>query len=160
MKLTMLLLIATISMASSACSNLLDTELKVLDSSKKMNMCEYEGSVILVVNVASKCGYTYQYETLQGLYDKYKDDGLVVVGIPSRDFRQEYSEEASVAEFCSTECPLPNLAISKIVDFQARSDQCTPLLKHAHAHTHTRARRASIHTTLTCNLGVRPTTLT
>ena len=68
MKLTMLLLIATISMASSACSNLLDSELKVLDSSKKMNMCEYEGSVILVVNVASKCGYTYQYETLQGLY--------------------------------------------------------------------------------------------
>ena len=67
MKLTMLLLIAITSMASSACSNLLDSELKVLDSSKKMNMCTYEGSVILVVNVASKCGYTYQYETLQGL---------------------------------------------------------------------------------------------
>ena len=116
MKLTMLLLIATISMASSACSNLLDSELKVLDSSKKMNMCEYEGSVILVVNVASKCGYTYQYETLQGLYDKYKDDGLVVVGIPSRDFRQEYSEEASVAEFCSTEygVDFPMFATAKI----------------------------------------------
>ena len=116
MKLTMLLLIATISMASSACSNLLDSELKVLDSSKKMNMCEYEGSVILVVNVASKCGYTYQYETLQGLYEKYKDDGLVVVGIPSRDFRQEYSEEASVAEFCSTEygVDFPMFATAKV----------------------------------------------
>ena len=116
MKLIMLLLIAITSMASSACSNLLDSELKVLDSSKKMNMCTYEGSVILVVNVASKCGYTYQYETLQGLYDKYKDDGFVVIGIPSRDFKQEFSEEAKVAEFCSTEygVDFPMFATAKV----------------------------------------------
>ena len=76
----------------------------------------YEGDVILVVNVASKCGYTYQYEGLQSLYENYKDEGLVVVGIPSRDFRQEYSEESAVAEFCSTEygVDFPMFATAKV----------------------------------------------
>ena len=103
MKGFLLLFIGFFSVNSFACTDLLDSELKVLDSSEKINMCEYEGNVLLVVNVASKCGYTYQYEGLQALYDNYKDKGLVVVGIPSRDFRQEYSDEADVAEFCSTE---------------------------------------------------------
>ena len=61
-----------------------------------------EGQKIMIVNTASRCGLTYQYESLQSLYDNYKDEGLVVVGVPSRDFRQEYTEESSVAEFCST----------------------------------------------------------
>jgi glutathione peroxidase len=68
-----------------------------------MNLCEYTGNVILVVNVASRCGYTPQYAGLQRLYNKYKEDGLMVIGIPSRDFFQEYSAESKVAEFCSTE---------------------------------------------------------
>ena len=102
MKFLFLTLVFATSSAAFSCTNLLNSELKVLDSSEKTNMCEYEGNVILVVNVASKCGYTYQYESLQSLYDNYKDEGLVVVGVPSRDFRQEYTEESSVAEFCST----------------------------------------------------------
>jgi len=102
MKFLFLTLVFATSSAAFSCTNLLNSELKVLDSSEKINMCEYEGNVILVVNVASKCGYTYQYESLQNLYDNYKDEGLVVVGVPSRDFRQEYTEESSVAEFCST----------------------------------------------------------
>ena len=88
---------------SYACSSLLNTDMKILDSSQYENFCKYEDKVMLVVNVASRCGYTYQYEGLQNLYDKYKDNGLVVVGIPSRDFMQEFSVEKDVAEFCSTE---------------------------------------------------------
>ena len=103
MKNLALLFIGVFSASGYACTDLLDSDMKVLDSSDKVNMCQYEGDVILVVNVASKCGYTYQYEGLQTLYDAYKDEGLVVVGIPSRDFRQEFTEESSVAEFCSTE---------------------------------------------------------
>ena len=86
-----------------ACNDLLDTEMRVLDSSETVNLCKFEQKVILVVNVASRCGYTYQYATLQKLYEEYKDEDFVILGVPSRDFMQEYSNEEDVAEFCSTE---------------------------------------------------------
>jgi glutathione peroxidase len=86
-----------------ACSELLDSEMRILDSAESQNLCEYEGKTLLVVNVASRCGYTYQYASLQALYEKYKEEDFVVLGIPSRDFFQEYSDESDVAEFCSTE---------------------------------------------------------
>ena len=86
-----------------ACSDLLDSEMRILDSAESQNLCEYEGKTLLVVNVASRCGYTYQYAGLQKLYESYKDEDFLVIGIPSRDFLQEYSDESDVAEFCSTE---------------------------------------------------------
>tara|TARA_Y100000748_G_scaffold46771_1_gene35263 strand:- start:165 stop:689 length:525 start_codon:yes stop_codon:yes gene_type:complete len=99
-----------------ACSNLLDTEMRLLDSSETINLCSYEDHVVLVVNVASRCGYTYQYASLQKLYEQYKDEDFVVLGVPSRDFMQEYSAEEDVAEFCSTEYGVnfPMLATSKV----------------------------------------------
>ena len=126
MKNLALLFIGIFSVSGYACTDLLDSDMKVLDSSDKVNMCQYEGNVILVVNVASKCGYTYQYEGLQSLYDAYKEEGLVVVGIPSRDFRQEYTEESSVAEFCSTEYGVnfPMFATAKV-----RGDRAHPFYK-------------------------------
>ena len=98
--LTVILFFAT---ESFACSGILDSSLRVLDSDDEQSLCKYSGNVVLVVNVASKCGYTPQYAGLQRLYSKYKEDGLVIIGIPSRDFFQEYSNESDVAEFCSTE---------------------------------------------------------
>ena len=86
-----------------ACPDLLNSDMRILDSSDTQNLCTYEGKTLLVVNVASRCGYTYQYSGLQNLYEKYKDNGFVVLGVPSRDFFQEYSKESAVAEFCSTE---------------------------------------------------------
>jgi glutathione peroxidase len=126
MKQLILLFAAILSSYSYSCSDLLNSELRVLDSSEKRNMCEYKGDVLLVVNVASRCGYTYQYEGLQALYDKYKDQGLTIIGIPSRDFRQEYSEESSVAEFCSTEYGVnfPMFATTKV-----RGDKAHPFYK-------------------------------
>ncbi len=63
---------------------------------------DYAGSVLLVVNVASKCGLTPQYEGLEALYREYKDQGLVVMGFPANNFReQEPGENAEIAEFCS-----------------------------------------------------------
>ena len=105
-----------VSSYSYACSDLMDTEMRILDSSETVNLCEYSDQVVLVVNVASRYGYTYQYASLQKLYEDYKDDGFVVLGVPSRDFMQEYSDETDVAEFCSTEygVDFPMFATSKV----------------------------------------------
>lgn len=63
----------------------------------------YEGKVIMIVNVASKCGYTPQYEGLEAVYRKYKDQGFVVLGFPANNFMgQEPGTEADIKEFCST----------------------------------------------------------
>ena len=59
-----------VSSYSFACSDILDTEMRVLDSSDTVNLCEYEDQVVMVVNVASRCGYTYQYASLQNLYEE------------------------------------------------------------------------------------------
>ena len=100
--------------------------MRVLDSSDTVNLCEYEDQVVMIVNVASRCGYTYQYASLQNLYEEYKDEGFVVLGVPSRDFFQEYSSEEDVAEFCSTEYGVnfPMFATSKV-----RGSKASPLYK-------------------------------
>ncbi|OIU71616.1 glutathione peroxidase [Rossellomorea aquimaris] len=64
---------------------------------------EYEGKVLLIVNTASKCGFTPQFEELQGLYEEYKEQGLVVLGFPSDQFmNQEFDEQDEIIEFCQT----------------------------------------------------------
>ena len=60
----------------------------------------WKGRPVLVVNTASRCGYTRQYDGLQALYDRYRDRGLVVLAVPSNDFRQELASAEEVAEFC------------------------------------------------------------
>lgn len=69
---------------------------------KAENVCQtYGGKVMVIVNVASHCGFTPQYEGLEELYDRYKDRGLVVLGFPSGDFMgQEFDDEGEIAKFC------------------------------------------------------------
>jgi glutathione peroxidase len=68
---------------------------------KEISMEEYKGKTVLVVNTASKCGLTPQFEGLESLYRKYKDDGLVILGFPSNQFaNQEPGDEKSIAEGC------------------------------------------------------------
>lgn len=70
---------------------------------KPVSLEAYKGKVLLIVNVASECGYTPQYEHLQAIYDKYKDQGLVVLGFPANDFgAQEPGTNAEILNFCST----------------------------------------------------------
>lgn len=69
---------------------------------KKTTLETYKGKVLLIVNVASKCGFTYQYEGLETLYKKYKDKGLVVLGFPCNQFsQQEPGNEEEIKNFCN-----------------------------------------------------------
>ena len=63
----------------SSCKNLLDHEVRILASSDSENLCAYNDKVIMAVNVASSCGFTYQYEGLEKIYDKYKQKGFIAV---------------------------------------------------------------------------------
>ena len=77
----------------------LDTPFQNIDGGT-LKLSDWDGRPVLVVNTASQCGYTPQYEGLQTLYDRYRAAGLVVLAVPSDDFRQELSSEAAVKEFC------------------------------------------------------------
>ena len=87
--------------ALAACPPLLDAALPTLSDDTPEPICKYQGKVLLVVNTASQCGYTPQYEGLEQLYRKYKDRGLVVLGFPSNDFGgQEPGSNKDIARFC------------------------------------------------------------
>jgi glutathione peroxidase len=92
----------TCALTMSAAESLYDIPLKDING-KATSLKEYKGKAILIVNVASKCGLTPQYTPLQAVYDKYKDQGLVVLGFPSNDFAgQEPGSASEIKEFCSS----------------------------------------------------------
>jgi glutathione peroxidase len=90
------------TLAQAACPPLLDHKLRALAEDRVVHLCDaYQGKVLLLVNTASKCGFTNQYDGLEKLYDQYKDRGLVVIGFPSNDFaNQEPGTEQQIQEFC------------------------------------------------------------
>lgn len=93
-------LIFVSSLASAAdCPELLNFRTKTLQG-EAVDFCEYAGKPLLVVNTASKCGFTPQFEKLEAMYRQYKSQGLVVVGFPSNDFFQELDSSKDIAEFC------------------------------------------------------------
>lgn len=86
--------------AGAACPPLLDTRMETLMHGET-SLCQFSGKVLLVVNTASRCGYTPQYQGLEKLYRRYKDRGLVVLGFPSNDFGgQEPGSAKEIAQFC------------------------------------------------------------
>ncbi len=93
--------VATEASAAGQCPVLLDHQFVSLQDGKPMSLCQYAGKVILVVNTASYCGFTSQYDGLEKLYARLKDRGLVVLGFPSNDFgEQEPGSNKEIADFC------------------------------------------------------------
>jgi len=89
--------------ASASCGALEGVEFRPLAGKEPVNLCErYEGQVLLVVNTASKCGFTPQYEGLEALHQRLSERGFAVLGFPSGDFMdQEFDDEQKIAEFCT-----------------------------------------------------------
>jgi len=97
--LALLALTPRVSVAGESPS-LLNFKHNRLQDDAPQNRCQYAGKVTLVVNTASYCGFTSQYEGLEKLYANYKDKGLVILGFPSNDFSQEPGDGKEIADFC------------------------------------------------------------
>lgn len=94
---------------------------------KEVDLAQFKGKVVLLVNVASQCGYTPQYEGLQKLYDTYRKDGLVVVGVPANEFgRQEPGSNEEIAAFCKKNYNVTFPMLGKVV---VKGSGTTPLYK-------------------------------
>ena len=111
-----LLLTLVIIMATStfAASNLYNFTLPNIDG-KPMPLADFKGKVILMVNVASQCGYTPQYSALEAIYQKYKDQGFVILGFPANNFgQQEPGTNEEIKTFCSRKYSVTFPLYSKI----------------------------------------------
>ncbi len=107
--------VSMLCLAASARAELpLSGTMKSIDG-KDIDLGSYEGKVVLVVNVASRCGATPQYAGLQKLYEKYQDKGFVVLGFPANDFgAQEPGSDADIKQFCSSKYDVTFPMFSKI----------------------------------------------
>ncbi len=122
--------------ATAACPALLQQTFPRLQDEKPQNLCQYTGKVVVVVNTASYCGFTKQYQGLEDLYARYKDKGLVVLGFPSNDFGgQEPGSNKEIAAFCENTfgVKFPMLGKSAV-----SGDDANPLFKQLRAKTDSR----------------------
>jgi glutathione peroxidase len=95
---------------------------------KPVNLSKYQGKVVLMVNVASKCGYTPQYKGLQALHEKYKDKGLAILGFPANNFgEQEPGTDSDIATFCEKNYGVTFDMFSKV---SVKGDDQCDLYKH------------------------------
>jgi len=113
--------------AAADCPPALNFNEKTIDG-KDVSLCSYKGDVVLIVNVASKCGYTPQYKGLEELNKKYRDRGLRILGFPSNDFGgQEPGSESEIKQFCSLNYGVTFDLFSKVT---VKGDAKTDLYKY------------------------------
>jgi glutathione peroxidase len=120
------------------CSKTLSHTFLRLQDEAPQNLCQYQGKVVLIVNTASYCGFTGQYDGLEKLYSQYKDKGLVILGFPSNDFgKQEPGSNKEIADFCHNTygVKFPMFAKSSVT-----GPNVNPLFKHLIEQTGTKPR--------------------
>ncbi|MFN3149409.1 glutathione peroxidase [Bremerella sp.] len=119
-----LALVAAFSVSSFAADDVLKGEVKSLEG-KKVDLSEYKGKVLLIVNVASKCGKTPQYEPLQALYEQYGEQGFAVLGFPCNQFgKQEPGSASEIREFCTEKY---NVSFPMFEKIEVNGDGTSPL---------------------------------
>lgn len=117
----------TMPSQANQCGDILGHSMQQLNTRESVDLCDsFKGKTLLVVNTASKCGFTKQFEGLEALYQQYKDKGLVVLGFPSDSFMQEYDDAEKTAEVCylTYGVKFPMFASSKV-----RGDEANPVFK-------------------------------
>nr|WP_183959923.1 glutathione peroxidase [Chiayiivirga flava] len=122
--------VAALLLASApawACPDLLNRDYRPLAGKQPTSLCQYEGKVLLVVNTASKCGFTPQYEGLEALHARLAERGFAVLGFPSNDFMgQEPGSEAEIQEFCTLTYGVKFPMFEKV---HVVGDEVTPLYR-------------------------------
>lgn len=98
--LLMMLAVPVLAAEEAPCPALLESTQQRLHSSDSVDLCQFAGQPLLIVNTASHCGYTGQFSGLEDLHQAYQEQGLVILGFPSNDFLQEARDEARTAEVC------------------------------------------------------------
>lgn len=112
---------------TSAAKSVYEFKMKNIDG-KEVSLSEYKGKVLMLVNVASKCGLTPQYEALQALYSRYKDQGFIILGFPANNFMgQEPGTEAEIKEFCSVKY---NVTFPLFAKISVKGDDQHPLYQY------------------------------
>jgi len=120
-------IIFMVALSMFAASSIYDFTLPSIDG-KPTALSSFKGKVILMVNVASKCGYTPQYTALEALYEKYKDRGFVILGFPANNFGgQEPGTNEEIKTFCSTKYDVTFPLYAKV---SVKGDDTTPLYQY------------------------------
>jgi glutathione peroxidase len=123
-KLVSVLMLCAAAVLPAQAKSIYDFTMNSIDG-QPVSLDSYKGKVVLLVNVASKCGFTPQYAGLEALYEKYKDRGFVIVGIPANNFaQQEPGTNAEIKTFCSRKYNVSFPMMSKV---SVKGDDETPL---------------------------------
>ncbi|NOU52024.1 glutathione peroxidase [Pseudoalteromonas sp. JBTF-M23] len=129
--LMMSLVLSSLSYAQQ-CDDFTNVELRKLRSDEMLNLCQFKGKPLLIVNTASNCGFTDQFEGLEKLHQQYKDKGLVVLGFPSDDFFQEEDDEKDTAKVCFVNY---GVTFNMLATTAVRGDDANPIFKHLNEQT-------------------------
>ncbi|MFT3931598.1 MAG: glutathione peroxidase [Spongiibacteraceae bacterium] len=119
--------LASLTFAEGACPAWLNVDMRLLRSEQHKNLCDaYAGKPLLIVNTASHCGFTKQFKPLESLYQRYKAQGLVVLGFPSDDFNQEAKDEEETATVCYGNF---GVTFDMFAPISVKGDNADPLFK-------------------------------